>query len=160
MNEDEPAARNIEVEPGSVAPLSLDEEAIIEAGRRLLTESIELSRDFAKQMITVSSGAIPIYIALLGVADLRGRTSLTLLLVSLPSLVLLISTLFFVIALLPRQQLFSMQFINDVRDARDELLRVRRRWIKVGLTAFGLGVVSAIAALLALMSIAPYGAPH
>lgn len=155
MNEHKPAARGIEVEPGSVAPLSLDEEVIIATGRRLLVESIEQSRDFAKQMITVSSGAIPIYIVLLGVANLRGRTSTTLLLVSLPSLVLLFSTLLFVLALLPRQKLFSMQVIDQVRDARDELLRVRYRWIKLGLTAFVLGVVSAIAVVLALMSKSP-----
>jgi hypothetical protein len=46
-------SEHIEVVPGSAAPLSIDEETIMEAGRRLLLESIDVSRDFAKQMITV-----------------------------------------------------------------------------------------------------------
>src|ERR1700735_4141930 len=94
-------SQDIEVVPESAAPLSIDEETIIEAGRRLLLESIDVSRDFAKQMITVSSGAIPIYVALLGIANLRRRVPVTLILVSLPSLVFFSATLLFVLALLP-----------------------------------------------------------
>jgi hypothetical protein len=64
-----------EVVPGSVAPLSVGEEVMIEAGRRLFLESVEVSRDFARQMITVSSGAVPIYVALLGIAGPAAQVS-------------------------------------------------------------------------------------
>lgn len=104
-------AKQIEVVPGSAAPLSIDEEALIEAGRRLLLESIDVSRDFAKQMITVSSGAIPIYVALLGIADLRNRAPATLILVSLPSLVFFGSTLLFVFACCLARHFFQCRFL-------------------------------------------------
>jgi hypothetical protein len=94
-------SHDIEVVPGSAAPLSIDEETIIEAGRTLLLESIDVSRDFAKQMITFSSGAIPIYVALLVKANLRHRVPVTLILVSLPSVVFFVATLLFTLALLP-----------------------------------------------------------
>jgi hypothetical protein len=82
-NNVEDQIQNVEVVPGFVAPLSVDEEVMIEAGRRLFLESIEVPRDFAKQMITVSSGAVPIYVALLGIADLKHRSTDMLILVSI-----------------------------------------------------------------------------
>lgn len=148
-------SQNIEVVPGSAAPLSIDEEAIIEAGRRLLLESIDVSRDFAKQMITVSSGAIPIYVALLGIANLRHRAPVTLILVSLPSLVFFSATLLFVLALLPRKTSFSMQLLDEIKNARDGLIRARYLWIKLGLAVFSVGVISAVGSILALMSSSP-----
>ena len=146
------AGRAVEVVPGSVAPLSPDEEVMIEAGRRLFLDSLDVGRDFAKQMITASSGAVPIYVALLGIADLRHRLTSTLILVSLPALVFLSCTLFFVLALLPRRELMSIQIIDDIRDARNRLMRARYLWIKIGLIAFGSGTLAALACVVALMS--------
>lgn len=143
--------QRVEVVPGSVAPLSIGEEVVIEAGRRLFLESVEVSRDFARQMITVSSGAVPIYVALLGIADLRHRSTSSLVLVSIPALVFLSSTLFFVLALLPRKALISVQILDDIREARNRLMSARYLWIKLGLAIFGAGVCSALASVLALM---------
>jgi hypothetical protein len=142
----------IEVVPGSVAPLSIDEEATVEAGRRLFLESIEVPRDFAKQMITVSSGAIPIYVALLGIANLKHRSIAALILVSIPALVFLLSALVFVIALLPRGALISVQILDEIREARNRLIVARYFWIKVGFAIFTAGVCLALASVLALMA--------
>lgn len=142
----------IEVVPNPVhPPLTAHEEAILEAGRRLMVESIDVSRDFAKQMITVTSGAIPIYLGLLSIAKLQQRAPATLFLSSMPAVSFFLSALFFVLALLPREGFFSLQIINEVRNARNKLLRRRRRWIMAGLTVFGVGVLSAIAVTLSLM---------
>lgn len=144
--------QSVEVVPGSVAPLSIDEEAMIDAGRGLFLESIEVPRDFAKQMITVSSGAVPIYVALLGIANLKHRSTATLILVSIPALVFLFSALVFVMALLPRKALISIQIIDEIREARNRLMATRYLWIKVGLIIFAAGVCSALACTLALMA--------
>lgn len=153
MTEDASHQRpEVEVVPGSAAPLSIDDEAVIEVGRRLLVESVDVTRDFAKQMITVSTGAIPVYVALLGLADLRHRSTTTLVLASLPSIAFLVAALFFVIALLPRRKFFSAQILDQIKKARTNLLLTRYRWILFGLVIFGLSIISSIITILTLMS--------
>lgn len=147
----EDQSQHVEVVPGSVAPLSIDEEVTIEAGRRLFLESMEVPRDFAKQMITVSSGAVPIYVALLGIAGLKGRSTAALILASIPALVFLSTTLIFVLALLPRKALISVQILDEIQEARNRLMTARYLWIKLGLITFTVGICSALASVMALM---------
>jgi len=144
--------RHVEVVPGSAAPLSVQEEAIFEAGQRMMAESNDVSKDFAKQMITVSSAAIPVYLALLQAIGLSHRSRTAILLVSLPSLALLLSILLFVVALLPRTRLVSLEVISEIRDVRDKIIRARYRWLLIGLAVFSVAVLSAIASMLVLMS--------
>ena len=153
MTEDvTPQGRGVEVVPGSAGPLSIHDEAIIEVGRRLFVESVDVTRDFAKQMITVSTGAIPVYVALLGLAGLRRRDVTTLVLASLPSVAFLVAGLCFVLALLPRKEFFSVQILDQMQEARRNLLRKRYRWILVGLAVFGASIISSIVVILTLMS--------
>jgi len=143
---------SIEVVAGTAVPLSIHDEAIIEVGRRLFVESVDVMRDFAKQMITISSGAIPVYVALLGLADLRHRNSTTLVLASLPAVAFLVAGLCFVIALLPRKEFFSVQILDQMQETRRNLLRKRYRWILAGLGIFGTSIISSIIVILTLMS--------
>jgi len=149
---DEDKIQHAEFVPGSAAPLSIDEEAMIEAGRRIFLESVEVSRDFARQMITVSSGAIPVYVALLGAAGLKHRSTATLTLASTPALLFLSAMLFFVIALLPRKEFFAVQIIDEIRDARNRLVRARFLWIMLGFVLFGSGICAALTSILLLMT--------
>lgn len=153
MSEDkvQPTPR-VEVVPGSAKPLTIHEEAIIDAGRQMFAESGQVSRDFAKQMITAASAAIPVYLGLLGAAGLSHRSRTTVLLVALPSLAFLLSVLLFVLALMPRRELVSLQNLDQLSDAREKFLRTRYQWIQIGLTVFGSAVIGAIASVLTLMS--------
>ncbi|MCP4602151.1 MAG: hypothetical protein GY847_16815 [Proteobacteria bacterium] len=49
---------------GVAAPLSPHTKALLKAGERLLTESVETGREFCKSMIGISLTAIPIYVGL------------------------------------------------------------------------------------------------
>jgi hypothetical protein len=143
--------QHVEVVPESAEPLSIHDEAIVEAGRRLLVESVDVTKNFAQQMITISTGAIPVYVALLGLAGLRQRNTTTLVLASLPSIAFLVSTLCFVLALLPRKEYLSVQMLDRIQEARGNLLRTRYRWIILGLAIFGLSIMSSIIVVLTLM---------
>jgi hypothetical protein len=54
------------------APESPHNAALYEAGKQLLVDSVEVGRDFCKFMVGVSTGAIPTYLALVGLAT--GKT--------------------------------------------------------------------------------------
>ena len=53
------------LELDSVGPLSPHNEALYEAGKEMLISSISTAREFCKFMITVLTGAIPLYLGLL-----------------------------------------------------------------------------------------------
>ena len=61
-------SRSKEVEIREVGTRSPHNEGLYEAGKALLVESIEVGRDFSKSMITVATGSIPVYLALVGLA--------------------------------------------------------------------------------------------
>jgi hypothetical protein len=103
-------------------------------------------------MITVSSGAVPIYVGLLGIAGLKHRSTVTLILVTMPTLAFFSSILFFALALLPRPGFISVQIIDEIREARTEIISTRYLWIKIGFSAFGAGVLSAVVSVMTLMS--------
>jgi hypothetical protein len=66
MNEDkENKSMNQGIELEEVSAVTPHNRALYEAGKTLLIESITTGREFCKFMISVSTGAIPIYLGLL-----------------------------------------------------------------------------------------------
>ena len=140
------------VEVSTPEALSLQDQAIIEFGRRLYVESDDVGRDFAKQMITVSTGAIPIYIALANLGGLSSRSAIVVVAAGLPAIVYLGSALMFVWSYRPIRSTVSLELPNEVEAARKESLDHRQRWNITALSIFVLATLASIGIVLALMA--------
>src|SRR5690242_18221621 len=57
-----------DIQVGPAEPVSPHNQALYEAGKQMLVESISVGREFCKFMVGVSTGAIPLYLALLQLA--------------------------------------------------------------------------------------------
>jgi hypothetical protein len=119
--------------------------AIFESGKLLLNGSIETSREFCKFMVSISTSAIPIYLALLNYSLDAKKHNLLLILVFLaPPLLFLFSTLIFIYGYFPKYFDFSLDYIQDIIKVRKELIRRRKKAALWGCTIFTLGVALGI----------------
>ena len=114
---------------------------MLEAGRKMLSDSIVVGRDFARQMVTLSSGAIPIYVALVGLAYPRDAATPVLF---LPPTLFLLAVLTFAWSALPKHGVVSLDVIEDIARARDEAIKVSSRGLWTGFAIFSLAIASAI----------------
>jgi hypothetical protein len=99
-----------------VAKVSPHSKAIYEAGKKLLTDSIENCKDFCKSMITICTAAIPIYLALLKLTgiekfDYANLSKTLIVFFLLPPFLYLVSCITFILGYLPRTGKFSLDII-------------------------------------------------
>lgn len=130
-----------------ISSISPHNKAIYEAGKKMLVDSIDVGREFCKSMITVSTGAIPVYIALLKVVGVEStsRFSNTLnVLFILPCMFFLSGTVVYIIGYFPRAGIFSLDVVEEVNDARKRLILRRRRMIVLATCLFVIGMFIAI----------------
>lgn len=122
----------------SCDPISPHNEALYEAGKEVLKYSISTSRDFCKHMITVSMGAIPIYLGLLKVVsgDLTNLTLPSALLISLPPGIFLFSAIIFIFGYLPKYDEISLDIVEDIKRSIDTAIVRRRKLITIGVLSF------------------------
>jgi len=102
--------------------LTAQDEALLEFGKELLTKSINTLMDFSKLMITLSAGMISVYFALLKFLGIDKAMetigiSMSILAISGP-LTLIVSTIFFVLTILPIRVSVSLVDIESVREVR------------------------------------------
>ena len=125
--------------------LSPHNQAIYEAGKALLNDSISTTHKFCESMITISLSAIPIYLGLLSLF-LPKSSPLNLIhgiVAILPVVLFLLSTIIFVFGFMPVQVVFSLDVIEKIEDARNQIIRRRTNVSKVGFSVFIVGVCSA-----------------
>ena len=138
---------NEEIEVVSVEPESPHNAALYEAGKTLLVETVQVGREFCKFMVGISTGAIPTYLALVGLAvgksynptDLEG----VLLLVA-PALFLVAAGIF-VLGCLPVSGTISLDIPAEIEQARTDATNRRRTCGLIGFIVFALGVACAVA---------------
>lgn len=135
------------VEVDSVEPLTPRTRAILEVGKVLLLDSIDTGREFCKFMVTAPIGAIPVYLALAGLLfpdhyrpDVRDAVVLLV-----PPVVLLISTVVAALGYVPRHSVISVEILEEIEDARNKLIFWRRRLGLLAFELFLLGIIWAIA---------------
>ena len=126
-------------------PIQSDAAAWAAIGRKLLEESMEVTREYAKLMIQFSFGAIPIYVALVGlvVSDDLSRAKLSFikeLVLLAPVTAYLISGCIFVLALYPRAGSIVLDVVEAIRVTHQRLLRRRSRLSLAGTLLFSLAV--------------------
>jgi hypothetical protein len=121
-----------------VSDLSPHSKAMYEAGKTLLVNSINTSRDFAKFMISVSTGAIPVYLGLLKFV-LPENYTLGLwdgILAVTPAIVFLVASIVFTLAYFPTTDYFSLDIIEEIEKVHKTTIKRRNRYTTSGFVVF------------------------
>ena len=150
MKKNEKTKRNNKIKLESVEPLSPHNEALYEAGKDVLKSSISTARDFCKFMITMSTGAIPTYLALLEFV-LPEEIVLPvdrLVLSVIPPFIFLISAVIFTLGYLPATHHFSLDIVEEIRTMYQGMIVRRKKFIKYGIVVFLVGSISAIVSII------------
>ena len=151
MNEDkENKSVNQGIELEEVSAVTPHNRALYEAGKTLLIESITTGREFCKFMISVSTGAIPIYLGLLKFV-LPEHYTLSLeqgVLIVVPTVFFLIASIAFTIGYFPQTGCFSLDIINEIERERTKTIRRRAKLTWIGFGIFLIGALTAIAVII------------
>lgn len=147
-NEVKDLITKLEIE--SIGPLSPQNEVIYEMGKEILKNSLNTARDFCKFMITTTIGAIPIYLGLLKfvLSENNILSGIMLILTVIPLLLFFLSTILFNCGYLPKASRLYLDNINDIEQAYDKIIKIRKIFIFSGTTCFFIGVIVAIISIL------------
>lgn len=137
---------NQKIEVESAMEISPHNQALYEAGKHILIESINTGRDFCKFMTTTAIGAIPIYLALLKLVLPKDYVlkSYDDFLFFLPAALLLIATIVFVIGYFPQKGALSLDLPAEIERERSATINRRQQYATWGFVAFCIAVVLAI----------------
>lgn len=135
------------------SPLSPHDEAILEAGKALIVESVETGRELCKFMIGVATGAVPIYVGLLNLIKPKEYvfSGVERVLVVLPAALFVISALIFAAGFYPTMKRFSLDVIEEVERVRTESIRRRRLFAITGFVVLVIGMAFAVHVSLIVM---------
>lgn len=126
------------------------DEAIFEAGKTLLLESIKTGRDFCQFMITTCIGAIPVYLALIAFLLPKDyKLGIVMgIVVAGPAVLFLIATLVFVLGYFPTSDYLSLALPEEIEKARDRIIARRLKLAMVGFAIFATATFYAIAVFI------------
>ena len=127
----------------STSALTPHNQAIYDVGKKLLSDSLESGREFSKLMITVSTGAIPIYIGL--VQLIQVKTLLTVYLIA--PILFLISSIIFIFSYFPSVEELSLEIVSEIEENFKRTVKNRNRLIIAGTLTFTIGVLFGITSL-------------
>ena len=124
-------------------PITPHNDALYEAGKKLLVDSVETGREFCKLMITTCVSAIPIYLSLLQLALPKGYRAGILLgmLFVLPAILFLAGAVVAVVGYLPTMAEFSLDLPHEINRHRSATIRRRRIVAHVCLAVFAAGAL-------------------
>jgi len=120
--------------------------ALYEAGKTILIDSVKTGRDFCQFMITTSTGAIPVYLAIIAFL-LPKDYALGILMgivVAGPAILFLLAALVFVLGYFPTSNSFSLDIIDEIEKARNRIINRRRKFALVGFAIFAIATFYAI----------------
>lgn len=139
------------IEVGESADLSPHQLALLEFGKELISESLSVGREYCKSMISICTGAIPLYLGILAFVLPEGY-SLGIsrgLLVIAPVLLYLAALLIFTYGYFPVADSFSLDVLEEIEAVRDRSIGRRRDASRAGFVLFLLATLAAAAVLLA-----------
>jgi hypothetical protein len=128
--------------------------ALLEAGKAMLLDSIDVGRDFCKTMITVCSGAVPIHVALIGLAagkDFDFDTATGALALAAP-LLYLGALCVFAFGYFPSRGTLSIENLDSIEQARVHAVERRYGSAQIGVVIFVVGVLMTLAAAIYFFS--------
>jgi hypothetical protein len=129
----------------SVSSPTIQDEALLEAGKKLLLNSVDDSRNYCQQMIAVSTGAIPMYLAILKLwlVDAASVDAFF----AVPAFAFLLAALSFSLGYVPLRYEMNIGNLESIEDVRSRLMRYRATWGLIGLLLFCLGIILGVIAI-------------
>lgn len=113
----------------SASALDLSDRALIKFGTNIIVNSTDVIKDFAKLMVTVDLGLFTAYFALLkflGLGDITNQAAQSVRSISVwPPVLLLVSTLGFVLAIMPIPGGIDLESPDDIDRVRTKTLKAR-----------------------------------
>ena len=146
MSKDEEKKESGEIIIEEITAISPTNQAIYEAGKSLLIDSVSTGREFCKFMISNCMSAIPIYLALVKFV-LPEKYSLSFnegIIALIPALLFLVSGIIFVIGYFPQQGKASLDIPAEIERERSNTVRRRQNRSVVGFVIFCFAVVAAL----------------
>jgi hypothetical protein len=136
-----------EIEVVGVAPEGPHSAALYEAGKALLVESVQIGREFCKFMVGVATGAIPTYLALVGLATGKNYRPdfMEGVLLLVPPALFLVAAGIFAYGYFPVRTEVSLELPDDIDRARKSNMDRRATCSLVGFIVFGIAVLGAVA---------------
>ena len=130
----------------SVSPLSSVEETYINAAENQAGKSFDVLRTFAGMMISVQSGFIAVYFAILkfiGIGTATGTGFLPLILV-LPPVFFGLGIVFFIFVALPIREKMRLDRPDKIEEKWNEVLKIKFYFVVSGLVSFFIALVGII----------------
>ena len=126
-----------------VSPTTPHNEALFEAGKALLIQSIEIGRDFCKFMISICAGAIPVYLGLLKfvLPEPYTFTAWQKSFIAVALLLFAFALVVFVWGFFPQRGRFSLDIAEVIEEERRTTIRRRYACSWAGFLIFLAGVV-------------------
>lgn len=138
----------------AVSPASPASQAIYAAGRSLLASSPALTQDFAKTMITVSTGALTLYFAVMKfvIGDKAPATAFDAVVLGLPAAAFFVASVLFAWAYTPRHRDLQLDIPERMAAGMASVATHRERWNRAGLWLFVAGGLLILVALAYALS--------
>ena len=128
-----------ELKVTSTSSLSLHDQVLLRFGEKLIVESADTLRDFAKTMIILVSGIFVVYFPLLRFLGLEDVTQLMeqqlRWIIGLPPILFVMSIVSYVVAVLPMAGNISLHSQESIKMSRKFVIRVKSVGVYAG-TAF------------------------
>lgn len=118
--------------------LNPTDEVFLEIGKDIVKNSRSTLREFSSAMITVSSGAIATYIALVGLflSKTVVLQIIQYIIMAIPAFLFLVSIIIFVQAYYPRRRVIDPAHISDVKQRHNEVVNERQWYVTIGMYSF------------------------
>lgn len=130
----------------NVQDISPHNKAVYESGKKMLVDSITVGADFCKTMITISTGSIPTYLALIKFVQpekyVLNFTQISL--IGFTAILFLSATISFAVGFLPTVSSFSLENLDEIELNRAKVIKKRALKIKLGMLFYILGVLFSI----------------
>ena len=144
-----------QISVGAASPVTPHNQALYEAGKDMLVGSLAVGRDFCNFMVGVSTGGIPLYLAILALAlpkDYRPDWWHGVLEI-IPAAAFLAAAILFAIGLFPRNASFSLDEPDAIDKARGKAISWRRRFSAIGFVIFSLAALASIVVTVAALRV-------
>lgn len=142
------------IEVSNVVQTTPHNDAIYEAGKTLLIDSITTGREFCKFMITMSTSAIPIYLGLLKFV-LPEKYTLNLcqgIYAILPAIIFLFAAIIFTIGYYPQMGKFSLDIVEEIEAERTKTIKRRQILTWIGFSIFIIALIIMIFSIMTFLT--------
>lgn len=141
--------------PNEVTTITPTNQALYEAGKSLLIESVSTGREFCKFMIGTCMSAIPIYLALLKFILPENFVSSFSegLLALIPALLFLIAGIIFVVGYFPQKGIASLDLPEEIERERRKTVKRRQLLSIIGFSLFCIAVAAALWIAISLLQL-------